>query len=57
MVDEKKLGRPSTPNPKRIKLTVRITPLDYEKLLKYCKHENISIADGVRRAIQRLEEK
>lgn len=55
MVDEKKLGRPSTPNPKRIKLTVRITPLDYEKLLKYCKHENISIADGVRRAIQRLD--
>ena len=57
MVDEKKLGRPSTPNPKRIKLTVRITPLDYETLLKYCKKKNISIADGVRCGIQRLEEK
>lgn len=57
MSDTQKLGRPPTPNPKAIKLTVRVTPKDYEILLEYCKRKRVGIADGVRRAIRCLEEK
>lgn len=54
MSDTPKIGRPPTPNPKAIKLTVRITPKDYEILLDYCRNSKVGVADAVRRAIRGL---
>ena len=62
---EKKLGRP-TDNPKNTKLTVRVKEpqimgfflVDAETLEileKYCKKENISKMEGIRRGIRKLD--
>lgn len=51
---EKKLGRP-TDNPKNTKLTVRVDAETLEILEKYCKKENISKMEGIRRGIKKLD--
>ena len=51
---EKKLGRP-TDNPKNTKLTVRVDAETLEILEKYCKKENISKMEGIRRGIRKLD--
>lgn len=48
---EKKLGRP-TNNPKNTKLTVRVDAETLEILEKYCKKENISKMEGIRRGLE-----
>ena len=50
----KKLGRP-TDNPKNIRLAVRMDKDTFEILDKYCKKENISKMEGIRRGIRKLD--
>lgn len=50
----KKLGRP-TDNPKNIRLAVRMDEQTYNILEKYCKKENISKMEGIRRGIRKLD--
>ena len=52
----KKSGRP-TDNPKPNKLTVRVDDEAIKILDKYCKRNNITRANGVRKAIKNLKEK
>lgn len=49
-----KIGRP-TSSPKTDMLTVRVSDEVKEILVNYCKEHNISLSDGVRRAIQQLK--
>ncbi len=51
---EKKIGRP-TDNPKRDKITVRLDEEASETLQKYCKQENISRVEGIRRGVKKLK--
>ena len=51
----KKSGRP-TDNPKPNKLTVRVDDEAIKILDKYCKRNNVSRANGVRKAIKNLKE-
>jgi len=50
----KKLGRP-TENPKNTKLTVRVDDETLDILEKYCKKENVSKMEGIRRGIRKLD--
>ncbi len=50
----KKLGRP-TDNPKNIRLAVRMDKDTFEILENYCKKENISKMEGIRRGIRKLD--
>ncbi|MDE6004944.1 MAG: ribbon-helix-helix protein, CopG family [Oscillospiraceae bacterium] len=49
-----KIGRP-TDNPKPYKITVRIDEKNKEILDKYCKQEEVSQMEAVRRGIKKLE--
>ncbi|MDE6087824.1 MAG: ribbon-helix-helix protein, CopG family [Oscillospiraceae bacterium] len=49
-----KMGRP-TDNPKPYKITVRIDEKNKEILDKYCKQEEVSQMEAVRRGIKKLE--
>lgn len=51
---EKKMGRP-TDNPKTDKITVRLDEEASETLKKYCKQENISRVEGIRRGVKKLK--
>ena len=49
-----KMGRP-TDNPKPYKITIRIDEKNKEILDKYCKQEEVSQMEAVRRGIKKLE--
>ena len=49
-----KMGRP-TDNPKPYKITVRIDEKNKEILDRYCKQEEVSQMEAVRRGIKKLE--
>ena len=47
-----KRGRPLSDNPKRAKITVRMTDQEYERLQKSSKKEGMSVLDYVRTIIE-----
>lgn len=55
MPDKKKMGRP-TDNPKQIQFSIRFDEKTLNILDEYCKEENISRPEGVRRAVRKLKE-
>ncbi|MGB6128478.1 MAG: CopG family transcriptional regulator [Psychrilyobacter sp.] len=50
----KKIGRPKVESPKNIDIKVRIDEETNKKLLEYCKINNISRAEAVRKGIDKL---
>lgn len=52
---EKKIGRP-TDNPKTEKITVRLDKEAEDTLKKYCKQEDVSRVEGIRRGVKKLKE-
>ena len=54
-MSSKKMGRPPSDNPKATKLTVRIDEKQTQILDKYCEHNKLKRAEGIREGIQRLE--
>ena len=55
MPAKKKMGRP-TDNPKQIQFSIRFDEKTLNILDEYCKEENISRPEGVRRAVRKLKE-
>ncbi len=55
-MSSKKMGRP-TDAPKRIQLGVRFDEKTLSILDRFCEKEKVTRAEGVRRAVKRLEEK
>lgn len=53
---DKKMGRP-TDNPKPNRITIRIDNETLNSLDGYCKKKSIERSEGVRRAIQKLDDK
>ena len=51
-----KKGRPSD-NPRRTKLSIRLSDGDKELLEEYCKREKVTRTEAVSRGIQKLMEK
>ena len=51
-----KMGRPSD-NPRRTKLSIRLSDGDKELLEEYCKREKVTRTEAVSRGIQKLMEK
>lgn len=49
-----KRGRPKKDNSNSVKLTVRVTAEHNEKILNYCKKNNLNLSQGVRKAIENL---
>ena len=47
-------GRPKIENPKSERITIRLDTETFEKLIAYCKRENIDKAEAVRRGIDKL---
>ena len=47
-----KIGRPKVDSPKNIYIKVRIDKDTNEKLLKYCKDNNLSKAKAIRKGIE-----
>ena len=47
-------GRPKSENPKSERITIRLDTETFEKLIAYCKRENIDKAEAVRRGIDKL---
>ena len=52
----KKMGRP-TDNPKQVQIAVRFDEITLQILDDYCEKENVSRAEGTRRAVRKLKEK
>ncbi len=52
---EKKIGRP-TDNPKTEKITVRLDEEANITLDRYCKQENVSRVEGIRRGVKKLKQ-
>ena len=50
----KKIGRPKSENPKDVEVKVRIESDINNELLEYCKKENITRAEAIRRGIRKL---
>lgn len=50
----KKIGRPKSENPKDIEVKVRIESDINNELLEYCKKENITRAEAIRRGIRKI---
>lgn len=50
----KKIGRPEADNPKDVDIRVRIETDIHNELLEYCKKENITKAEAIRRGIRKL---
>lgn len=50
----KKIGRPKSENPKDIEVKVRIESDINKALLEYCKKENITRAEAIRRGIRKI---
>lgn len=55
VVEGRKRGRPVSDNPKRAKITVRMTDAEYEQLRRSSKKEGMSILDYVRTIIEEKE--
>ena len=51
-----KMGRPSD-NPRRTKLSIRLSDGDKELFEEYCKREKVTRTEAVSRGIQKLMEK
>lgn len=51
-----KLGRPFSDNPKRVELKTRVTYDEYEKVMKFAKKRNITIAAVLRMGLLPLLE-
>ena len=51
----KKMGRP-TDNPKQVQFSIRFDVETLKKLDEYCKKENLTRPEGVRRAVRKLPE-
>lgn len=52
----KKLGRP-TDNPRRNKISIRISDSDKEILENYCERENVNKTEAISRGINLLDKK
>ena len=52
----KKLGRP-TDNPRRNKISIRISDSDKEILDNYCERENVNKTEAISRGINLLDKK
>lgn len=50
-------GRPKAENPKNIDIKVRFDEEGNELLLEYCKRNNITRTEAIRKAVQMLLEK
>ncbi|WP_191231051.1 hypothetical protein [Hydrogeniiclostridium mannosilyticum] len=55
-MQEKKMGRP-TDNPKPVQLAIRFDQQTLSILDRFCEKEKVSRAEGVRKAVRRLEKK
>lgn len=55
MTDNKKAGRPKAENPQDKRVTVRMTAQTFEKFEDYCKRENVTKSEGIRRAVDLLK--
>lgn len=53
-MDKSKKGRP-TDNPKSHRITVRLDDDTFNRLNKFCKKENITYTDAIRKLIQKLD--
>lgn len=53
----KKIGRPMEPNPKDIRLDIRITKDELRILDEYCARKNVKRPQGLRDGIKALEKK
>ena len=54
MPEKKKMGRP-TDNPKQTQFSIRFDEETLSILDRFCKKENVSRPEGVRRAVRNLE--
>lgn len=54
MPDKKKMGRP-TDNPKQTQFSIRFDKETLDILDEYCKEQDISRPEGVRRAVKKLK--
>lgn len=52
-----KTGRPKAEKPKNIAFSIRIDKETEERLDKYCKRQNVSKGEAIRRAIRLLPDK
>ena len=52
----KKMGRP-TDNPKPHRIMTRLDEMSYKLLTEYSKNNSITLAEGIRRAILKLNDK
>ncbi len=55
LLAKNKMGRP-TNSPKTLRVTARVDEKVYNILYEYCEKNNISIAEGVRQAIIKLND-
>lgn len=53
----KKMGRPFSENPKSMRVDVRLTKEEMEKLDKYCAKMNVTRPQGLRNGIKELEKR
>lgn len=56
MPEKKKMGRP-TNDPKNTQFSIRFDETTLNILDEYCKEENVSRTEGVRRAVRKLKKK
>lgn len=54
-MSEKKIGRPVVGNKKDVMFRMRIDKETLDHLDKFCKKENVSRSEAIRRMIQKLE--
>ena len=52
----KKIGRPKVENPKNIDIKVRIDEKTNSRLLDYCKQNNLSKTEAIRKGLEKLLE-
>ena len=53
--EPKRMGRPHSTNPQNIKVTIRLTKAEKEKLDNYCKNNDISISELFRRYLKKIK--
>lgn len=52
--ENKKMGRPAETNPKNIKVTIRLTKNEKDKLDEYCQKNDIGISELLRKYILKV---
>ncbi|MCW6653644.1 ribbon-helix-helix protein, CopG family [Aerococcaceae bacterium NML210727] len=55
MTDKKKVGRKKAKNPQDRRITVRMTEETYSKFEEYCKREDVTKSEAIRRAVNLLK--